>query len=170
MLKIVAGDLMKATEMYICHQCNCVTNRSAYLAHTMFKCFPYADIYSGRKYPDTPGTIKICGNGDDERFIINMLGQYYPGKKYRDSKKDGEKTREKYFSLCLDRLEALCEGSGEGSFAFPWRIGCGAAGGEWDNYMAMLEAFSRRITTDVVIYRLPSKEPKTPCIDRSLFP
>ena len=169
MFSVVTGDLMLAKEMYICHQCNCVTNRSAHLAYAMFKHYPHADIYTRRKTPSQPGTIKICGDGIKERFVIGMLGQYYPGCKYPNSKKDGRKQREGFFDSCLIKMVELCEGTGGGDFAFPWRIGCGAAGGNWDNYLEKLKLFEQSIDYDVIIYRLPSMSPKTPNVEGALF-
>jgi len=148
--KIVEGDLFECAETFLCHQCNCVTNRSAHLAKAVFARFPYADIYTPRKTPDNPGTIIISGDGATQRFVINMLGQYYPGRcKYPNSKKDGYPARQGYFQSCLKQMEKLT-----GSFAFPWRIGCGAAGGYWDDYLEDLKEFEANIEGDVVIYKL----------------
>lgn len=149
MLKIVKGDLLKATETYLCHQCNCISKRAAHLAGSVFTAFPYADVYSGRQEADTPGTIKIRGNGRDERLVINMFGQFYPGKKYPNSKKDGREKRASFFNKCLNKMNEL-----EGDFAFPWRIGCGAAGGDWDRYLNMLYNFAEDIEGNVTIYQL----------------
>jgi hypothetical protein len=49
-------------------------------------------------------------------------------------------------------MEGLLEG---GSFAFPWRIGCGAAGGDWVRYLKAIRAFSEMIDGDVTVYKLP---------------
>ena len=150
-LKIIRGDLLKAHETYLCHQCNCISQRSAHLSHAVFQSFPHADVYSGREIPDKPGTIKIRGNNTDQRYVINMFGQYYPGKKYPNSKKDGREKRAEFFNLCLNQMNDL-----QGDFAFPWRIGCGAAGGDWDRYLNMLRNFADDIEGNVTIYRLPS--------------
>jgi len=152
MIQLVSGSLFKSDETYICHQTNCVTTRSAHLAKTMFEHFPHADIYSGRKHEDVPGTIIVRGEwGEPERPVINMLGQFYPGApKYRHSKKDGNTARLSYFKQCLGSMVEL-----KGSFAFPWRIGCGAAGGDWNLYLDELLKFSLKVEGDVVIYKLP---------------
>ena len=156
MLKVIQGDLTQATQTYLCHQCNCVTNRSAHLARIVFRAFPYADVYTERKTPDVPGTIILRGNGQDQRYVVALFGQYYPGKtKYPNSPKDGWAARFQFFQMALEELKKLPEGS----FAFPWRIGCGAAGGNWDDYYAALEDFAGAISNDVVIYRL-EKQPK----------
>lgn len=155
MLQIVTGDLLDCKEKYLCHQTNCVTNRSKYLAKSVFVRFPYADIYSARKSPSSPGSIAIKGDGVDQRIVINLLGQYYPGCKYPNSKKDGNSARVSYFKSCLDLMKHL-----DGDFAFPWRIGCGAAGGDWNTYLGLLTEFEDGIEHNVVIYKLPAPDTK----------
>ena len=157
MLSIVQGDLMFAKETYLCHQTNCVTKRSAHLSKTVFTFFPHADIYTGRKDHDTPGTIIVRGEwGEPERPVVNMLGQVYPGEvRFPDSKKDGYKARLGYFKKCLSHMLALDDGGMfPDSFAFPWKIGCGAAGGDWEKYLDKLLDFSEAVSGDVVIYKL----------------
>jgi hypothetical protein len=154
MLKIVTGDLLRATEKYLCHQCNCITTRSKHLAKTVFTALPYANIYSERKEPSKPGTIIIKGDGKSERQVVNMLGQYYPGSKYPNSNKDGCKARFNNFKSCLEKMKKL-----EGDFAFPWRIGCGAAGGDWDLYLGAIREFEQGIAGNVTIYKLGATKP-----------
>lgn len=164
MIKTIRGDLMKATETYLCHQCNCVTNRSAHLAKSVFKNFPYADVYTHRKQHSKPGSIELRGDGKEQRFVVALFGQYYPGvTKYPNSPKDGWNARFKYFTQALEELKKLPEGS----FAFPWRIGCGAAGGKWEHYYEAIKGFSESINSDVVIYRLD--KPKIQSPDGDLF-
>lgn len=175
MLHSVKGDLFESKEKYIVHQCNCVTTRAAHLAYHMFRRFPYADVYSPRalhggdkkhaedlmKHPDdvvpqrdTPGDIIIRGNGEDQRYVIALLGQYFPGfPKYPDSKKDGAKARQKYFYQGLWKIANIPSLE---SVAFPYGIGCGAAGGDWDIYYKILQNFAEYLdgTADVYIYRL----------------
>lgn len=46
MIEIIEGDLLNATEKYICHQTNCLSQGSAAgIARAIFDRFPYADIY-----------------------------------------------------------------------------------------------------------------------------
>jgi O-acetyl-ADP-ribose deacetylase (regulator of RNase III) len=158
-MKIIPGDITKASEAYVCHQCNCVTNRAAHLAATMFAAFPWANIYAERsdwtdpnKAFAKPGTIEIRGNGKDQRYVIAMLAQFYPGRpRFSDSAKDGFEARKRYFSSCLDRMLEI---PGLQSVAFPFQIGCGAAGGDWGVYQNMIEEFAKRTKASVVCYRL----------------
>jgi len=157
MFEVVTGDLLESKETYLCHQCNCITTRSKFLAEIIFTAFPYADIYSKREKPSQLGTIIIEGDGKSQRYVINLLGQFYPGRKYPDSTFDGTKIRLRHFKSCLEKMEEL-----EGDFAFPWRIGCGAAGGDWDLYFEILEKFEKSINGDVIIYRLDVPKPDHP--------
>jgi O-acetyl-ADP-ribose deacetylase (regulator of RNase III) len=156
MIEIVAGDLFDATEKFLCHQCNCITKKAAHLSKDVFTKYPYADIYSGRITPNQPGTIEIYGNGQDQRYVVNLLGQYYPGTpKYPTSSKDGTLAREKYFHQCLLKLAKVPDLE---SVAFPFGIGCGAAGGTWEHYLGTLKNFEKYVkfkyNTKVVIYKL----------------
>jgi hypothetical protein len=156
MLKIIDGDIFDAKEKYLLHQTNCITKRAAHLSKTVFENYPYADIYAGRTTPDKPGTIIIRGNGLDERYVVNMLGQYYPGHpKYPDSDLDGTIAREKYFYQCLLRVANIPDLI---SVAIPHRIGCGAGGGNWEVYLGTIKNFEKYVNdkfgTIVRIYKL----------------
>jgi len=141
MIEIVRGNLLDAKEKYLAHQCNCITKKAAHLSFDVFKRFPYADIYAGRPNADRPGTIVVKGDGNSQRYVINMLGQYYPGSpKYPNSTLDGSTIREKYFYQCLLEIYKIKDLE---SIAFPYRVGCGAAGGKWNNYLGNLENFSK---------------------------
>lgn len=175
MLNEIEGDLFKSPEKYIVHQCNCVTTRAAHLAYHMFKQFPWSDVYSPRDgfgdkhhadslmkdiddvkpYHDIPGDILIRGNGKDQRYVIAILGQYYPGfVRYTDSEKDGIKARQKYFHQGLWKIAQIPSLE---SVAFPYGIGCGAAGGDWQTYHKIIQNFADYLdgTAEVYIYRLP---------------
>lgn len=161
----VEGDLLKSDAQFIVHQCNCVSHRAAHLAQAVFKRFPYADIYSPREAYDNedlpltgeePGRIVIKGNGTSERYVINLLGQHFPGMKFPDSTKDGHKAREGFFKQGLNRIAQI---PGLKSIAFPWCIGCGAAGGDWDKYLSMIMDFAADLEdVEVIIVKLKEQE------------
>lgn len=154
-MKIITGNIFDAKEKYICHQCNCLTRKAAHLSKDMFQHFPYADIYKDRTSPDIPGTIIIRGNGKDQRYVINILGQYYPGKpKFSDSKLDGFEARQKYFYNALLKIANI---DNLESVAFPVGIACGAAGGDWNKYSLIIENFSKcmdELGVETVMYYL----------------
>lgn len=155
MISIVNGSILDSKEKFICHATNCVTKHAAGLAKDMFDKFPYANIYSSRDESDVPGTIVVCGDGLENRYVINMLSQYYPGKpKFPNSQLDGSYTREKYFKQALFQISKLDKLE---SVAFPYMIGCGLAGGIWSNYYNMILDFEsyvdEKYNTKVVIYK-----------------
>jgi O-acetyl-ADP-ribose deacetylase (regulator of RNase III) len=151
MINTVIGNLLDAPEQYIAHQCNAMSKGAAGLARALFNRFSYADTYSKRIVPNQPGTIQVLGNGTSERLIINMYAQYYPGNPVPGNW-DDKIARERYFKDCLDAIAKLPDLK---SIAFPFGIGCGLAGGNWENYSKMLEDFAAIIPdVKVVLYRL----------------
>lgn len=143
MINIIEGDLLNAKEKYIAHQANCLTTHSAGTAKNIFERFPYANTYVIRTVPDVPGTIKILGNGIDQRYIINFFGQYYPGRpKYPDSKLDGIQARKKYFYQCLLEISKIPDLE---SIAFPYGVNCNLAGGNWETTLCQLNNFEQYV-------------------------
>lgn len=167
MINIVQGDLLDAKEKYIVHQCNCISQKSAHLAAAVFGRYPYADVYTGRVAPNNPGTILIKGDGKSQRYVINIFGQYYPGSpKFTNSSLDGSKIREKYFHQCLLELVKVQDLE---SVAFPYRIGCGAAGGNWKYYLGTLHNFSEFVKSEVFLYCLTEQDFKNAEMDYRSF-
>jgi O-acetyl-ADP-ribose deacetylase (regulator of RNase III) len=154
MIEYINGDITKQEDIQaIVHQCNCVSRNAAHLAKSIFSVFPWADIYKERddriidynNFPkgEGPGSIIIRGDGKDKRFVINLLGQVYPGRpRFPDSNIDGYKVREEFFQKALDKIEKI---KGLKSIAFPDHIGCGAAGGNWGTYKKMIEDLSDKL-------------------------
>ena len=153
MIKTITGDLTEATEKYIVHQCNCVSHFAAGIAQTIFTAFPYANVYANRMEEDVPGDILICGNGKDQRYIVNLMGQYYPGGP-SETTNDDEFARRNYFYKGLLKLAKVPNLE---SVAFNYRIGCGIAGGNWEWYKGTIENLARFVLEDqgatTVIYQ-----------------
>jgi O-acetyl-ADP-ribose deacetylase (regulator of RNase III) len=157
MLETVNRSILDADEQYIVHQLNCVTNHAAGLALAIFQRFPYADVYSQREYPHTPtsdeqpGNIIVCGNGEDQRFVVGIYGQYYPGKsKYPDGKRDGILVREIAFNSGLQKIAYI---PGIQSVAFPIGIGCRLAGGDWSTYERMISDWAAAQPIKTTMYK-----------------
>lgn len=142
------SNLLLSEEQYLIHQCNCVSRRAAHLSKSVFRKFPYADIYSGREkevsiksLPEDqrPGTILVRGDGDSQRYIVNLLGQVFPGTPKFETGIDTLLTRERYFLSGIQRIFTRLDPE---SIALPWRIGCGAAGGRWPVYASLIYSYS----------------------------
>lgn len=117
------------------------------------------DDFPSRKYDansaDIPGTIVIRGK------IINMMAQYEKGKPNQNShwEFDSAKCREKWFYQCMLSVVKL---EGINSIAFPYLIGCGLAGGDWDHYCDMIRKFSKANPhIKFVMYKYDPKSPKS---------
>lgn len=149
---VVTSNLLFCDATYIVHQCNCVTTKAAHLALSMFTQFPHADVYSKREEKSRLGSIEVRGDGEWKRFVIAMFAQKYPGKsRYKN---DTYEIREKAFAECLRGIEGILSVY---DIAFPWCIGCGAAGGDWIKYKKMIDDFADRIDpfVEVTIVKLP---------------
>ena len=160
MINIVQGNLLDATEKYICHIVNCIsTTKAAGIALDIFNKYPYADCYADRTETSKPGTLDIRGDGKNTRYIINLHGQVYPGRiRYPLSDLDGQAARRKYFYHGLLRVAKI---EGLESVAFPWRIGAGLAGGDWEfnlGTIVNMEKYLEPQGVRVVIYRKEGDE------------
>lgn len=156
-----SADLLIAKEEYIIHQCNCVTTRAVGLAQDIATKYPYASPYAFRRHnrnqpsrciPEDiskPGTFQVWrdpkGNGPQ---FIGFYSQYNPGKPH--GKEDSYEVREEWFRQCLDAIKEI---EGLRSVAFPWKIGCGLAGGKWEVYERMITEWAEKNPEiSVVIY------------------
>jgi O-acetyl-ADP-ribose deacetylase (regulator of RNase III) len=152
MIQIVKANIFTTGAKYICHQTNCISIGAAGLAKNIFNNYPYSDCYSNRKLKSIPGTIQVCGDGLKQRYIINMFGQYYPGIATSDIN-DTIEARKKYFFNCLMEIAKINDLQ---SIAFPEKVGCGLAGGDWEWYFNKLQKFSEYVKHKavVLIYKL----------------
>ena len=153
-IKIVQGDLLNSTEEYILHQCNCVSVEAKTLAKLIFDKFPHANTYIKRQRFNKstfskPATFEILGDGINEKYIINLYSQYYPAqsKLAFDSKEE----RLVWFKQGLNEIAKLNKIK---NIAMPYNIGCGAAGGNWNDYYKIIEDFSNNNKINITLYKL----------------
>lgn len=160
MITEIKGDIIKFDEaQYLAHQCNCLSLLGKGLAESIFNNFPWANIYANRDINldprhmptgEGPGDIIICGNGKEQRYVINMLAQVYPGKpKYVFGELDGTNVRKSYFKSCLNKISRI---KNLRSISFPYGIGCGLAGGDWETYYEMIYHLDALLRNRVEIY------------------
>jgi O-acetyl-ADP-ribose deacetylase (regulator of RNase III) len=153
MIKIVDGNLLDATETYICHQCNCVGVGAAGVAAAIFSMWPETNVYARRnKVASEAGSIEIVHSPSDERpHVVNMFSQYNPGGPARAGH-DGPSDRVYWFKMALNQIIRQTEPGA--TYAFPYKIGCGIGGGDWGLYIDVLKTFETYIKGDVVLYHL----------------
>lgn len=143
MIPIINQSLLEANTKYIAHQCNCKSNYSAGIAKSIFTKFPYADTYKHRAYTgyNFPGRIDVLGNGEENRFVINMYVQFWPGKPGKDIY-DTNDYRIKHLKQCLNNIANITDLE---SIGFPHNMGCGLAGGNFSEYSKILEIFANHV-------------------------
>lgn len=120
------GNILEVDDQYIAQQCNCVTQNYKGLSKDIVEKFPWAKFYS---IPNrTPGRIAIAGDEKiNHRYVIGMYAQRYPG--LAKWSNDTEEKRAQWFQECLDQIAQIPNIK---SIAFPYNIGCGLAGGDWN--------------------------------------
>ncbi len=140
-------DLTSSEAQIIAQQCNCVTKKAKGLSLSIKERYPHADFYSKRTTPSTPGTIKIRG-GKGKRYVLAMFAQYQPG---RPKTQEDKENRIGWFKKCLSKISNI---KNLKSIAFPYKIGCGLAGGDWKMYKrCILEWALKNERIRVVIVR-----------------
>ena len=134
------GNILESDCKYIVQQCNCKTvGDGAGLAFQINEKFPYANTYKVENKRES-GTIEIMGNGKNERFIINAYAQKYPG---RPTHYETKEIRLDWFLECLRRIALI---DNLESVAFPYGIGCGLAGGNWESYLKLITKFEKFVS------------------------
>lgn len=156
------ADLLNATEDYIVQQCCCTAVKPHGLSAAIAARWPSVNPYTGRrrlrynwaKVEDrpSPGTIQVLEK------VICLFGQYTHSKPgvYEDpamtGTPDSYDDRLRYFQMGLEEISKLRPKS----VAFPFKIGCGLAGGDWKKYKQAIDSWAgRNADIEVVIYVLP---------------
>jgi hypothetical protein len=170
MIPISNKDILKVKgkNTYIIQQCNCICTKPAGLAKDIGDVFPYAQPYSLphrtpssnpkisiEKDRDIPGTYKLFPNknNEDDPIVVALFGQYdigKVGKFYGIRPKDFDdstENREKWFKQSLTSFGDYIKNKFNSdkikiNAYIPYNIGCGMAGGKWENYLNMINEFN----------------------------
>ena len=173
-MQSIEGDLLFLTcdsNYIIIQQCNCLTVTSHGLSQSITDKYPEANIYSLRRRIDNrniaipsdrgvPGTYVVTKINKTSTMTVQknnmyvgaLMGQWRPGKigsRYHNIYPESDppetsKQREIWFEQSLVDLEKYLKDFGILAVAFPYMIGCGLAGGNWENYKRMIEQFAQR--------------------------
>ncbi|KAH8918453.1 hypothetical protein BT69DRAFT_1322791 [Atractiella rhizophila] len=166
LFRLIKGDLLKSGERVILHQTNCTSPEAPGkgLAAAISSAYPYATPYTLRastKQPDEPGTLRIYDDplGRGPTFI-GLFAQYGPGKPSRSrAVDDSAEQRLRWFVECLDLVASIpasdlgiTDSNRLTRVAAPYTIGCGLAGGKWEDYERALLDWSLKRDIEVVLY------------------
>lgn len=154
-------DILKSDIKIIAHQVNCVSKGSRGLARQIFDKYPNSNIYnkiSNRKL----GQVYITFEHNSKLKILHITAQVYTGK---PRGADEYVNRLKAFKECIYllennqgisrdlvgshtiKIEALRRFDiiDDNVIGFPYGIGCGLAGGNWNDYYKILEESKLKI-------------------------
>ncbi|MBQ8188282.1 MAG: macro domain-containing protein [Lachnospiraceae bacterium] len=145
MIRIVVGNIVDSNETYICHQVNCQNAMGAGVAKALYEKWPlvkseYHEFCGKHHAPvELLGAHQLVSVGDD-KWVINIFGQLEFGR-------NKNKVYTDY--VALEKVFAAISQL-DGSFAFPFGIGCGLANGDWNIVYSLIEKYFS--DKDVVLY------------------
>lgn len=150
----IDGDLLESDCDIIVQQLNCIGKKGFGLSKSISDKYKYANVYSKRTSPDVPGLISISRppNNRSGPIVIGIFGQYSYGKR-KTFMPESEEMREEWF---LMGLTSILNTYNDKSYkiGFPYKIGCGLAKGNWNNYLGMIKDFASKSTSKVFIYKI----------------
>lgn len=166
MIKIVEGNILNSPDTFIAHQCNCTGKYVGGVAAAIFEKWPSAND-NIRSTQGKFGTIKIH-KVEKKKFVVNMFSQYHSGGLDELFGKDSAQDRMLRFYDALFIMHRTLKYKTERlifkdlplTISFPYLIGCGIAGGDWEAYFSMLEGFSNVIENQggqVTLYKFTPK-------------
>ena len=135
-LTVVRRNLLNVRFGMIVHQVNCKGVMGAGLAKSIREVYPV--VYEKYKQLRVmqPGTIQLVKvNPDSEKyplFVVNLFGQV-------DFGGDAPQTNIKSVKNALKKIKKIRRiESMNLPIYFPWKIGCGLGGGDWDEYSKLI--------------------------------
>ena len=168
LIELIEHDLLTVLADVIVQQCNCVTIKPHGLSASIGDKFKYAKVYEKRlsKSSNTalvrsvPGTVELCKPSENETgpVVACLMVQISPGKPGSWAKQygiepnqDNAKARQLLFQQCLETLALLSKENDWKIIAFPYKIGCGLAGGNWKIYEKMINNFATNVNPDTKV-------------------
>lgn len=146
-MEIINGDILDITDGIICQQVNCTGGYGAGLSGKISKKYPQVEKAYRNLFKSTPRSslFGICQpvRINDDLIIVNIFAEW----DYANAYEQG------IVSTDMDKLvsgvKRVCEKYAGRKIYVPHRIGCGLAGGDWNE-------FSRRCAElPIVVVRPP---------------
>lgn len=136
-IKLIKGNVLDSDAPIIAHQVNCMGVMGAGVA----KCVR-------EKYPDVMTTYSRWCKEYKPQILLGMVLDYCTDKNQiiancfaQNKTGRGRQTNYEAFYMCLENLKKAVDYYGfEHRIAFPYKIGCGLSGGDWDIILAMIRS------------------------------
>ena len=154
------GDILKSGADYICHQVNCKGVMGAGLALQIRNLYP-------KLYDDYKQLCEASGKnmlGHISAYNANLKSKNYCTTKIinmfaqEDYGRNKVQTDYKAFESCVRKIIVEAGMSNydipyKPVIAFPYKIGCGLAGGDWDTVKGIIEKYDKE-WLDIQIWKL----------------
>lgn len=137
MITFMNGNIFDGFCDMICHQVNCQGIMGAGIAKEIRERFPmvykkFRNTYKAKK--NKLGNIDIVDVCNSQRYVINMYSQdnYLP--------RGIQHTNYNAFKACLLKIkDAFYAKRNEITIGFPYKIGCGLGGGDWNTILGLID-------------------------------
>lgn len=135
-MKVEKGNILDVENGIICHQVNCQGKMGAGLAKGIRIHFPqaYRDYIHIHNTEGLEIGMLYISDIDENLRIAHLAAQNKYGKR-------GRYTDYKAFRNCLKHLKKYVKNEGIENVYFPYKIGCGYGGGDWNIVKAMIEKY-----------------------------
>lgn len=136
-IKFYNGNLLNSNAGIIAHQVNARGVMGSGVALAVKTKYPEV-FQSYRKFFEE-GKLKLgkvdFAKTNDGKIVANMCGQDRYGK-------DGKQyTDYEALEKCFDKTQRYMKENGIESIAFPYKIGCGTGGGDWNVVFGMIKEY-----------------------------
>ncbi len=167
-VEVVEGDILtyapKNYKIFICHQVNCGVHAGG-LAGKIFDKYPEANTKKLDKTQRVEGLYNLERTSDG-KVIVNLFGQKTGGAPTKDETKEmrlewmNEALTSLAEAIISQKNPLLKQERKPFLFLFPYGMGSGIAGGDWDDYYNLIDSFFNNTgNIDVKIVKLSSKKP-----------
>ena len=151
MITIVNGDLLDSEAQVIAHQVNCRGVAKSGIAKQIMKKYlmnktMYAMICKRETPRDLLGTA-YCVDNNEGPIVANLFGQDNYGRTEQHTD---------YWALndAMAQLRKFMDLKGLTSVAFPYGIGCGLGGGDWNVVCSMIDKHFKHDDIECYLYKL----------------
>ena len=145
------SNLLDIEKGIICHQTNCIGVMGGGIALQIRNKWPHVyEAYRNECKSLENDPKRLLGHlqdimVDDDLFVANCYGQVYIG--------NGCQTDYKAWDILLDKLKDMSNYFNL-DLHFPWGIGCGLAGGDWEVMNKKIEDMFGKDKRHVYIHKL----------------
>lgn len=151
MIQIIHGNLLETNAQIIAHQTNCRGVARSGVAKQIMKKYPmneamYTMICKRENPRDLLGTA-YCVSNNEGPIVANLFGQDNYGR-------TEQHTDYRALNDAMAQLRKFMDLKGLTSVAFPYGIGCGLGGGDWNVVSLIIDKHFKDDDIECYIYKL----------------